>query len=161
MAVRLTARCYTNWTAGIFWKRFLLRRKGISFNHNKEKHLNDSWSLLATIFKLRWRKFLSLFQGFSLPKKKLWLPSKHMLWFCNNYENRIPNLRSSYRSNMKRNLDSNPQHTCRLKVWCSTNWADQTLLEISFLSGGNRGSPWTKKIRQRFKCHTTLIDNHV
>ena len=69
MAVRLTARCYTNWTAGIFWKRFLLRRKGISFNHNKEKHLNDSWSLLATIFKLRWRKFLSLFQGFSLPKK--------------------------------------------------------------------------------------------
>ena len=32
----------------------------------------------------------------------------------------------------------------RLKVWYSTNWADQILLEISFLSGGNKGSSWNK-----------------
>ena len=36
-------------------------------------------------------------------------------------------------------------HAHRQKVWCSTNWADQALLKISTLSGGNTGSAWAKK----------------
>ena len=48
----------------------------------------------------------------------------------------------------------------RLKVWCSTNWADQALLEI-FSGQVSTEDLLEPKIRQRVKFHITLIDKII